>query len=147
MLTIWDPRCREELLARFETLTSDRRPAWGSMTCPQMIAHVVDPLKAAMGEKVVALKPGPFRNPIIRHMIIYWLPWPKGAPTAPEFVHTDAPDFKESLALLRTAVEQFAGQGVHARREPHPAFGAISQKAWGRLTYRHLEHHLRQFGA
>ena len=147
MLTIWDPDCRNELLARYEKLTPDRRPVWGQMTCAQMIAHVVDPLKAAMGEKVVAPKPGPFSNPIIRYVVIYWLPWPKGAPTAPEFVHTDDPDFKESLALLRTKVEQFAAAGEHARREPHPAFGALSYKAWGRLAYRHLEHHLRQFGS
>jgi len=147
MLTIWDPRCREDLLTRYEQLTPDKRPTWGQMTCAQMIAHVVDPLKAAMGEKAVEPKPGPFRNPILRHMIIYWLPWPRGAPTAPEFVHTDDPDFKASLALLRVTVEEFAAGGEHEHREPHPAFGNLSHKAWGRLTYRHLEHHLRQFGA
>jgi hypothetical protein len=147
MMTIWDSTCRKELLARFESLTPDRRPVWGSMTCAQMITHVADPLKAAMGEKAVAPKPGPFRNPVLRYMIIYWLPWPKGAPTAPEFIHTDEPDFKEGLATLRATVEQFAAADKGARREPHPAFGVLSHKAWGRLTYRHLEHHLRQFGA
>jgi len=147
MLTIWDAPRRKELLARFEKLTPDRRPAWGRMTCAQMIAHVADPMKAAMGEKRVAPKPGIFANPIVRHMIVYWMPWPKGAPTAPEFVHTDEPDFKEGLALLHATLERFAASGEQSRMEPHPAFGAISHKAWGRLMYRHLDHHLRQFGA
>lgn len=132
---------------RFATLQPDRKPAWGSMTCCQMLAHVVDPLKAAMGETTVAQRRGPFRNPVLRHMIIYWLPWPKGAPTAPEFVHKDEPDFKQSLARVRSTVEDFAAAGKTIRWQPHPAFGDISYKAWGRLTYRHLEHHLRQFGA
>lgn len=147
MLTLWDAKCRQDLLSRFEQLTPERRPAWGRMTCSQMLAHVAEPLKAAMGEKPAAPKPGPLRNPILRHIVIYWAPWPKGVPTAPEFIHTDEPDFKESLAALRETVEQFAAFDKSARREPHPAFGDISHKDWGRLTYRHLDHHLRQFGA
>jgi hypothetical protein len=146
-MTIWDPSCRERLLARFDKLTPERRPVWGRMTYAQMMAHVADPMKAAMGEKVVAAKPSLLTNPIVRHMIIFRMPWPKGAPTAPEFVHAEEPDFKASLALLRATVEQFAATGEHGRREPHPLFGALSHKAWGRLAYRHLDHHLRQFGA
>lgn len=147
MKTIWDPACRCALLARLEKLTPDCRPAWGRMTCPQMIAHLADPMIAAMGDKPVAPKSGPLRNPLLRHLVIYWMPWPKGAPTAPEFLHSDAPDFKENLAALRAALDRFAAFGKEARREPHPAFGDISHQAWGRLMYRHLDHHLRQFGA
>lgn len=71
MKTIWDPACRQQILARFEKLTPDARPAWGQMTAAQMLAHLADPLKAAMGSKTVAAKPSAFSNPIVRTLIIY----------------------------------------------------------------------------
>jgi hypothetical protein len=145
MKTIWDPSLRSELLSRFEKLTTDRRPAWGSMTAGQMIAHVADPMKAALGEMTVAMKPGLFSNPIVRHFIIYWSPWPKGAPTAPEFLHSHPEDLEAGLAALRETLERFVAARKDASRKPHPAFGLLSGRAWGRLMYRHLDHHLRQF--
>jgi hypothetical protein len=146
MKTIWDPACREELLARFEKLTPDGRPAWGSMNAAQMLAHLADPMKAAMGSKPVAVKPSAFSNPIVRTLIIYCLPWPKGAPTAPEFVHAHEEHFGQNLIGLRKTLDEFVAGRDGAPRKPHPAFGQLSRKAWGRLVYRHLDHHLRQFG-
>jgi Protein of unknown function (DUF1569) len=146
MKTIWDPGCRQQILARFERLTPDARPAWGHMTAAQMLAHLADPLKAAMGSKTVAAKPSAFSNPIVRTLVIYWMPWPKGAPTAPEFIHAHEEHFADNLTALRATLKEFVASGDSARREPHPAFGQLSGKAWGRLVYRHLDHHLRQFG-
>lgn len=146
MKTIWDSSCREELLQRFEKLTADQRPAWGKMTPAQMLAHLGDPLNAAMGKKSVAPKPGAFGNPIVRTLIIYCLPWPKGAPTAPEFVHAHPEVFESNLSALRSTLDEFVAAGESTSFEAHPSFGRLSNKAWGRLVYRHLDHHLRQFG-
>ncbi len=74
------------------------------------------------------------------------MPWPKGAPTAPEFIHAHEEHFGDNLTALHATLEEFVASGDSARREPHPAFGQLSGKAWGRLVYRHLDHHLRQFG-
>jgi hypothetical protein len=148
MKTIWDPNCRQEILSRVEKLTPEQRPLWGRMTAAQMMAHAADPLRAAMGEMEVKPKPVPgmFRNPFMRYLIIYWIPWPKGAPTADEFVHTEDCDFQKNRAGLRSVVDQFATRGPNVDWKPHAAFGNLSGKDWGRLTYRHLDHHLRQFG-
>jgi Protein of unknown function (DUF1569) len=146
MKTIWDAGSRQQILARFEKLTPDLRPAWGSMTSAQVLAHLADPMKAAMGQKAVVPKPGAFSNPIVRSLIIYCLPWPKGAPTAPEFIHAHEEPFEYNLSALRATLEEFVASGESTRREPHPAFGQLSGRAWGRLMYRHLNHHLRQFG-
>jgi hypothetical protein len=112
-----------------------------------MLAHVMDPMLAAMGDKQAADRPGPFRNPVLRYLIIYLLPWPKGAPTAPEFLTGDEPDLEKGVKKLRNVVERFAAQ-VSAGRAmaPHPAFGKLSAQDWGALQHRHLEHHLKQFG-
>jgi hypothetical protein len=146
MKTIWDPAHRKRVLARLEHLSTDRKPLWGSMTCAHMIAHLADPIKTALGEKEVQPKRSPLSNPILRHLIIYWTPWPKGAPTAPEYVHSGDENLEEGMAELRNALDRFIAHGKDAPYEAHPAFGQISGKAWGRLTYRHLDHHLRQFG-
>jgi len=146
MKTIWEPACRQEILDRFEKFTSDRRPACGSMTAAQTLAHLTDPMKTALGEIKAAAQPGPFRNPIFRTLIIYCLPWPKGAPTAPEFVHAHEEHFADNLTALRSTLDKFVKAGEGAHHEPHPSFGRLSGRAWGRLTYRHLDHHLRQFG-
>jgi len=146
MNTIWDVDCRQQLLTRFSKLTPDARPAWGQMNAAQMLAHLADPLKTAMGTKPVALKPGAFSNPIVRTLIIFYLPWPKGAPTAPEFVHAHEEHFGENLAAFRNTFQEFVASGESTTKDPHPAFGKLSGKAWGRLVYRHLDHHLRQFG-
>jgi hypothetical protein len=111
-----------------------------------MVAHVTDPMRAALGEVQVAAKPGLLRNPFLRHLIIYWMPWPKGAPTAPEFIHEESADLSQNLAGLRSVAERFVERAGTGRFEDHPAFGRLSTKDWGCVMHRHLEHHLRQFG-
>ena len=93
-----------------------------------------------------AAKPGAFSNPIVRTLIIYCLPWPKSAPTAPEFIHDRDEPFEHNMSAFRLTLEEFVRSGADTPKEPHPAFGQLSGKAWGRLVYRHLDHHLRQFG-
>lgn len=146
MKTIWDPSCRAELFSRLAGLTLDCHPLWGSMNPSHMLAHCADPMRSAMGELAVAAKPGPFRKPVLRYLIIYWLPWPKGVPTAPEFLHPEPGAFDQNLSNLCQTIERFAQRGDRGPFEEHPAFGRLSGKDWGRLTYRHLDHHLRQFG-
>ena len=146
MKTIWDPGRRQELLARFEKLTAEARPAWGSMNAAQMLAHLADTLKTAMGTKTATVVPSALSNPIVRTLIIYYLPWPKGAPSPPEFIRNHEENFEDNLTALRGTLEEFVSTGENARHKPHPSFGQLSGKAWGRLVYRHLDHHLRQFG-
>ncbi len=146
MKTIWDAGCRRELLARIDKLTPESRPAWGSMNAAQMLAHLADPLKTAMGTKPVAVVPGALSNPIVRTLVIYYLPWPKGAPAPPEFIRNHEENFGDNLTALRGTLEEFVATGENANHKPHPSFGQLSGKAWGRLVYRHLDHHLRQFG-
>ena len=89
----------------------------------------------------------PFRFWPLNKLIIYTLPWPKGAPTAPEFIVKDEGDLSERTASLRAAVDRFASRGESQTFQPHAAFGPLNAKDWGALVHRHLHHHLTQFGA
>jgi Protein of unknown function (DUF1569) len=144
--TVWNAGDRTALLARFENLKADQRPLWGKMTAPQMVKHCTLPFLSAMGEYAVAPKWTPFRNWPMQKLIIYVLPWPKGAPTAPEFIVRDDGDLAERLTELKAVVERFASRGEKQPLQPHAAFGVLSGKDWGAQMHRHLNHHLTQFG-
>lgn len=145
--TVWNPADRASLLARFDTLQPDQRPKWGKMSVSQMVKHCTVPILGTMGELKVTQKKTFFRYWPMQKLIIYVLPWPQGAPTAPEFVITDDGDLKERVAALRAALEKWAARGENQQFQPHAAFGPLSAKDWGALGYKHLDHHLKQFGA
>jgi hypothetical protein len=92
-------------------------------------------------------KDTPFRFWPLQQLIIYALLWPKSAPTAPEFIVTDEGDLNERRASLRAAIDKFVAKGESQSFQVHAAFGKLSPKDWGALAYRHLDHHLTQFGA
>lgn len=145
MKTIWNDAARKDLLDRFARIKPEQKPRWGKMNAGQMVAHCADPLRAAMGEMSVTEKWTPFRIGLFRYLVIYVLPWPKGAPTAPEFIHAGAEDLNRNRQQLAEALERFAAHRGKPFRD-HAAFGALSEKDWGHLTWRHLDHHLQQFG-
>ena len=146
MKTIWDEATRRALISRLESINVASQAKWGKFNATQMVRHLGDPLRAAMGELEVAAKSGPFRNPILRYLIIYWLPWPQGAPTAPEFIPPAEGDFEANRAQFKKSLDEFVSFTQENQPKPHPAFGDLTREYWGVLTHRHIDHHLRQFG-
>jgi len=83
----------------------------------------------------------------LNHVILYVLPFPKGAPTAPALKPVDAASFEEERAALLELLERI-GTGLREGMGPdHPLFGPLSWREWGVVTYKHSDHHLKQFGA
>jgi uncharacterized protein DUF1569 len=147
MKTLLDAAHRQEILQRLEQVPADRRPFWGSMNAAQMVGHVTDTMRAPLGELQAAPKKSFLQNPILRHAMIYWIPFPKGVPTAPEFVHSGQDDFAKNMSELKGAVDRFVARASRGPLPPHVIFGDISNKDWGVQMYKHIDHHLRQFGA
>ena len=146
MKTLWDSNAREDISQRVERLTPTTAATWGKMNARQMMAHVVDALRMAMGELPVELKKSPIRFTPIKQLIIYGPPFLKSTPTSPELLLREAVDWSSECASLRTAMESFATRPSSADFPLHPVFGKLSRRAWGALQYKHLDHHLRQFG-
>ena len=139
-------RARQDLLDRLERLTPDSRALWGTMTAPQMLAHVVDWMLMAKGELKTAPKRVPLRYTPIKQLAIYWLPFPKGVPTAPELITRSASEWEAECAALRRHIQWFESLDPQTTWPEHPAFGTLTTKAWEVLGYRHTDHHFRQFG-
>src|SRR5207237_4972995 len=103
-------------------------------------------LKMAVGELDVKSKKLPIRYFPLKQLILYVLPFPKGTPTAPELLAGKAEPVDELKSELRRLIAKFSEMAGRAEWHEHPAFGTMTKNAWGVLVYRHMDHHLRQFG-
>lgn len=146
MRSVWQANDRRELQTRLTQLPADCPPQWGRMNAPQMVSHLIESLRMATGELPVASKNLPLRYPPLKQFIIYLMPFPKSAPTAPELIAREPTTWADDVQRLSAGLDAFASKVAAGRWPEHPAFGRLSAKQWGILVYRHMDHHLRQFG-
>ena len=86
-------------------LRPDMNPVWGKMNATQMMTHLTEWMRLATGELVAAPRNMPMRYPVIKQLIIYLMPWPKGVPTAPELLSRESLDWDAERADFRVAPE------------------------------------------
>lgn len=144
--SLWNDAQRQDLVTRLRRLTPDDRARWGRFSARGVLAHLHDATRMALGELPVASKKLPIRYPPLKQLIVYVLPFPKGAPTAPELIARETDDWTAEMAALEEAVDRLVAKGPSVPWPEHPAFGTLTHRAWGVLVYRHTDHHLRQFG-
>lgn len=148
MRSIFDPEAVESLSRRLRTLSPDRPGRWGRMSAPQMVCHVGDQLRCAVGDMPAAPRRTPFRNRALRMLFVHLLPWPRGVlPTAPEMQSTTPDEWRADVDRVEALLRRARDRGPAARWPDHPAFGPLSGREWGWIVYKHTDHHLRQFGA
>jgi hypothetical protein len=138
---------RTAICQRIGSVTSASVPRWGRMDAKAMLAHLMQSALMALGELPVASKSKRvFQVFPIKHLILHVVPFPKGAPTAPELLVPDAASVDAIRSELVSLVERI-GVGPREGEGPvHPLFGRLSFREWGVATYKHTDHHLRQFG-
>lgn len=145
MKNIFNDTDRAELIGRIRRLSADNARRWGTMTLPKALCHMGDQLASSMGE----IEAKPVKSPVsrfpLKQLVVWVMPWPKGVQTVPEMLTTDLAELDEARDRLIGLIERMAGRGVGAEWTPHVAFGPLSGRAWGRLAWRHLDYHLRQF--
>jgi hypothetical protein len=145
--SIWQDGARRELHDRVGGLAADGRAAWGNFSAPKMVCHLADALRMAMGDLEVARRWVPIRYPPLKQLIVYAAPFPKGMPTAPELLVRQPREWTIDVADVQDLLARAASARSTDAWPDHPAFGKLSKRAWGVLIYRHMDHHLRQFGA
>ena len=139
---------REAICKRIGSVTNASVPRWGQMDVTAMLNHLKQSALMALGELQVAGKnKRVFQVFPVKHLILYVAPFPKGAPTAPELLVSDAASVDAIRSELISLMERI-GDGPREGYGPaHPLFGRLSFREWGVATYKHSDHHLRQFGA
>lgn len=152
MKTLARPRDRAEILARLKRVRPESVRRWGRMSAHQMVCHLSDALRMGMGEKPVSDATGLLQRTIVKWIAVWApLPWPAGILTRPEIDQerdgTRPVDFAADLARLEALLQIVTAETRSFQWQRHPIFGPMSTRAWLRWGYRHLDHHLRQFGA
>lgn len=143
--SLYDPAVREATLVRLDRLRPEAPARWGRMNAPQMVAHLTEAFRMPNGELHIRRRPMPLRR-LVKWLILYVLPMPKGAPTSRELLARVPESWADDLARLRAAIAAVRRPGPGAPVGDHPIFGTMSVEDWGVLLWKHTDHHLRQFG-
>ncbi len=148
MKSIFEPSDYQEIKDRIAKLQPDAQPAWGIMNTGQMLRHCQFPLKGTLYPEDSAQY-----NFFVRLLLRSFKKsmyddsqWRKNIPTPKRFKVEDNRDFEEEKKKLLQLIDEF-----HAARDktdwaPHPAFGEFTTEQIGKMQYKHLNHHLTQFG-
>lgn len=149
MKNVFDRAVVDELEARVAALTPASVPQWGRMTVDQMLAHVNVPYDMAYTDrypKAGALK-RLLLNLFVKQGVVGPKPYKRNTPTAPEFRISGRKEFEAERGKLITYLRrvQRDGEAAFAGRES-PSFGPLTATEWNGLLYKHLDHHLTQFG-
>jgi len=145
MKSLFEESAYTEIKTRFNALTTKHQPSWGKMNVGQMVTHCQFPLKVALSEKPRKRSWNPL--PLLFKKSLYSdKPWRKNLPTAPAAKITDQRDLEAEREKLLSMVDAFYAKRNQQEWQTHPMFGDFTHEQWGKLEYKHLDHHLVQFG-
>jgi hypothetical protein len=145
MPLLHDPATCATIRARVDALRPDAVRQWGKMTVDQMLRHLNIALGATLGQGSHRPLKAPMPAPLFRFFAVN-VPWPKGAPTHPDFCVGERCDFNAEKARCLTLIDEFVKKPIDSEWPESPLFGRVTGKFNSRLQAKHVDHHLRQFG-
>lgn len=144
--SLYDPVVFDETLKRIDSIAPETVPQWGKMDAAQMLAHCAEVLDVSNGKPLTGT---PFIAKLfkgyIKKMVIGPKPYPKSTQTHPQYLQTEPRDFEEEKQRLLGSLEKM--KGMEGEKVEHTLFGVLSKEEKGWAMYKHLDHHLQQFGA
>ncbi|SIO04750.1 DUF1569 domain-containing protein [Algoriphagus halophilus] len=149
MKDIFDPAVTAELVNRINQLTPETQGLWGKMSVDQMLAHCNVAYEMAFTDKHA--KPNAFVRFLLRTFVkkgvVNEKPYPKNIRTAPAFIIADSRNFNEEKERLIGYLNHTLELGKeHFEGKASISFGPMSAQEWNNQFYKHLDHHLNQFG-
>jgi hypothetical protein len=139
----------EELIGRINKLSPSTKPQWGKMNVGQMLAHCSVTYEMAYENKHP--KPKGFMRfmlkTFVKGMVVGEKPYKRNLRTAPIFLMTTEKDFEAEKARLVGYLKKTVELGEnHFDQKESLSFGKLNIKEWNNMFYKHLDHHLTQFG-
>ena len=142
---LFDGVVKQDIINRINALTPHSQSQWGKMNVTQMLAHCQMPLGVATGKHKLK------RNfllsligPLFKKQLFNDQPFKKNLPTDKSFIIANPQEFEKEKRNLIDMVTVFAEATMSG--EPHPFFGKLTNEEWSKGTWKHLDHHLQQFG-
>jgi len=150
MKTLQNDSDKNALIARVKELSPGSKAIWGKMNANQMMCHLTDQMRHAIGERDNPDMSNLFFRTVGKWLVINVVPVPKNIRTAPRVDQmiggTKPTDFESDRETLVSYVKKMASLPDDFEWGPHFRFGAMNKKEWCALTHKHADHHLRQFG-
>jgi hypothetical protein len=148
MRSILNESDRAAIRSRVCALSPSSTARWGRMSVTGMLQHLRLAGQMAVGDlEVACANKRAFHVFPLKHLLLYVLPFPKGAPTARELHPGAAASLDEERAAVLALLDRLGAGPREGTGPAHPLFGPLSWREWGVATYKHVDHHLKQFGA
>ena len=149
MENIFDESISDGTIKRINLLKSESQPKWGKMSAGQMLAHCNVTYELVFENK--HSKPKGFKKwmlkTFVKNIVVGEKSYKKNSRTAPEFLITEEKDFKSEkerlIAYIRKTQE--LGADYFNGKDSH-SFGKLTKEEWNNMFYKHIDHHLNQFG-
>ena len=142
---LFDPSVKQEIIERINKLTAQTQRQWGKMNVSQMLAHVQLPISCAYGTHQVK---GSFLlkllGPLFKSVLYNDKPYKQSLPTDKSYIVVDSKDFEKEKQGLLEKLSRFSSDSIVL--ENHPVWGKMTKEQWSKATWKHLDHHLKQFG-
>ena len=146
MKSFFEDGVYQEICERLDHIKEDTTPLWGKMNAAQMMHHCQMPLNIILEKTDYGVKPNWLINLLFKKSMYNDRLWRKNLPTAPGFRINDDREFNHEKKELMTLISELNEQRSKSEWQDHPAFGKLSKDQWGKMQYKHLDHHIRQFG-
>lgn len=146
MSSIYNKEDNDLILVRINKLTPQTKAVWGKMTVDQMCKHCNEAIIVAFGENEIKVN---FFLRLLGRLLknkVFNSEFQKNSPTAKEFVFAEQYDFEKAQKELINNFARFAAGPDNIKLKVHPFWGPMSYEDWDKLMWKHVDHHLRQFG-
>jgi hypothetical protein len=143
---LFDAAVKQEIIRRINKLTPASKAVWGKMNAGQMLAHLQIPIGIALGSHTIKghwlMK---LILPLFKKILYNEKPYKQSLPTDKSFIMTGTTkDFEKEKQQLLEMLNRF--NKANMIQEAHPIFGKLTKEQWSKATWKHLDHHLKQFG-
>lgn len=146
MKSLFDTEAYSEIRNRINKLSEDSQKKWGKMSIGQMLHHCQGTLNIMLGKGDYDLRPSLMGQLFFKRMLYNDIPYLKNMPTAKFLKEKDPKNFNTEKENMIALLDEFERQRNRVEWKYHPAFGYFTKQQWGQMQYKHLDHHLRQFG-
>lgn len=149
MKNLFETSTAKEIQTRIISLTPECQRQWGKMNISQMLAHCSAWMELAAGTTTSPRSfAGRIFGTIAKRSLLGEAPVRRNMPTDKQLIVVNAKDFAAEQQRLLHLVDSFASAGPeNCPIHPHSFFGPMTATEWATLGYKHLDHHLKQFGA
>lgn len=145
MKSLFDSEVYTHTRHRINQLSENSQKRWGKMSVGQMLHHCQGTLNIML-KGDYGLKPSLLGQLFFKRMLYSDIPYPKNLRTSRFLKEKEPRDFIIEKKNILAVLDEFECQRNRVEWKYHPAYGYFTKQQWGQLQYKHLDHHLRQFG-